>query len=428
MLVMFVLLAAGHAQGLEPLDRKEMAAVSGSGLAVGLQDVRAAFSSTSYIELGGGEPESGVFRRADLRFFGLSLTGTDGGETWAGSCDGGLLNLGCPLGGSIEWLAPFDNPLLLRLYEREGLDFQGNPAEEVVLDLELPTAHEPFRLATWGELHVDPDGDEALLQYQGILNEVDLSGTRLNLLRHTDENNEVPGLIADLHAKADLRFSVNQSADSPDSVGQVPEFTDREGLYLEDFRTHLPLGQPHYQLLTLGGVEAQDGNLFLELTRISDEAAVYDHFYGRTLADDPGGGYDRVVNHLSDTWEETHGFLRWGDWRGGDPIPGYHPDNDPADPRADIRAEFPGGAMPDRSSPMKNPPDSTEHGLFFAARDGNTFQPEVRGNFFDAGPGGTPELVAGEDIGPTDAVNLGDGRVDGVLIQHMKLRSRGAGQ
>jgi hypothetical protein len=114
---------------------------------------------------------------------------------------------------------------------------------------------------------------------------------------------------------ADIRMSVAQRISSPDTLGQTPEFDDREGLYIGDYRVFMPLGALHYQAMVTDDVAIGNGNFQMKVSQLPNVAAVYNEAYGRTITTDPSGGYNRAVIGLSNTaYHATHGFVRMGDW------------------------------------------------------------------------------------------------------------------
>ena len=152
---------------------------------------------------------------------------------------------------------------------------------------------------------------------------------------------------------------------------QVPHFDDNEGLIFRNVDAFLPLGSLHSQFFTLNSTPANDGNFVIELSRIPNVANAYNHIYcgaskGGSCALD---GRGRILNPNPD----THGYVRWG--------------NQVANPYA----ATPGYGIADL--PAAN---SVNNGIFF---------------------------TTGSTTGTT--VNMGTGRIEGILIQHMKITTLG---
>src|SRR5699024_2386727 len=142
--------------------------------------------------------------------------------------------------------------------------------------------------------------------------------------------NDTLGMLYHHRLSGDYRFSVHQNG--PDIVddrndpnhgnapwGTVPHFTDREGMYFMNVNTYLPLGQLHYQSMIVGGVGPNDptgapeGNFFLELTRIPNDATVYEDFYALPEGNTTGYVTDAERWDRSDRYYNTHGYARWGE-------------------------------------------------------------------------------------------------------------------
>jgi len=120
------------------------------------------------------------------------------------------------------------------------------------------------------------------------------------------------GLLSSNRLSGNYRFSVNQVAAGPDANG-VPRFTSQEGLYFTNVNSYLPLGTLHYQSVILDDINPQstggigNGNFVIELTRIPNDSNAYNDFY--SVAGDLG--YLRVGR--SDRYYQTHGYVEWGD-------------------------------------------------------------------------------------------------------------------
>lgn len=420
--------AAVPSAALVEISDEQMSEVSGAGIAIVLEDIRITASPTSFLEFTGSAPGSAEFERGDIRWYGISITGTDAsaGSTWSGACGAGLLDLGCAQGGYVTHFAPHDNPLLLRAFDYERVDGLGNPGvSRTVLEVLFPSDHEPYRFAFWGELNVN-QGAGGKLQVQNIWNNVNQGGGSLRIFNHVygaGFNDNTFGLIFTNYFEADIRMSLAQSFLSPDVLGMVPEFEEYEGLYANDFRVFFPMGQMHYQALIADDVPASGGNFVLEQTLVPNDEDAYNHFYGRTIAHDPTGGYDRTesVRNALGSYHETHGYLRIGDWVGTQNYSYYDPtqgDNGANGNPAKAHGEPAAGAcMPDRVTCTKNGRYDTTDGLFFSSYAGGSFTNRTFSPHTDNSRTRTPS-AATESM---NTINLGDAQISGMLVHHMKI-------
>jgi hypothetical protein len=197
----------------------------------------------------------------------------------------------------------------------------------------------------------------------------------------------------------------------------------------------LPLGQLYYQAFTLGPV-GTGGNYYMELNSIPDNAVVYTEFYGLRGSD--ALGYETARCNLPGTvastctgtsynsdYATTHGFSRWGNW-------------------------YPGAAS------GRNAINATDDGILFRAcplcSNFNAFAKrpvriDVRGetqsmqqtqnyNCNTGNAGGCTVTTGGPIVSgpgdatrtyPTASVNLGDSRIEGLLIHGLRIESCAAG-
>ena len=448
-LPLFLLLAAGTqpVSALVAMEEEDMADVTGTGVAIALNDFRLTASPTSFIEFTGAPVGAGrPFRQTDLRWYGISITGTDASEgtSWNGFCSSGYLDLGCPQGGYISQFAPHDNPLLFRAFSYTGVDFQGVAnVERNVFELVFPTAHEPYRFAFWGELNIKDLASNPTnkLQVQNIWNNMDQSGSVLRIFQHSDVNDPTFGTIFWNRFKADIRMSVNQSLFSPNQLGMVPEFTSEEGMYIGDYRLYFPMGQLHYQSTIFKSIPDPAGNrLVIEQTLLPNRVNAYNDFYGRTISDDPTGGVDRSKYNALGSYERTHGYLRMGDWAplhtgfqnyypgGESDVKVRNPVGTTTNTSNDGYTETAGGqCMPDKVTCTKNGRFDTNDGMFFVAAPGRSFTVRTHSPHYVVPNGGswqdeygasTPRPTGTENI---TAINLGDARIEGLLVQHLRI-------
>lgn len=452
------LLSASLAHALQEMGDDAMGHVTGEGIAIVLNDISLTMSPTSYIELTGTDITSTnmPYLRGDLRWYGLSYTGADGssGQAWSGVCTSGIMDLGCPIGGTIANLAPHDNPLLLRAFDYTGTLFNGTVNENrTVLDLIFPTDHENYRFAFWGEMNVGTgttrrggtpgtNGTSAIgngsnkIQIQNVWNNINQGGTVVRLFQHSDPADPTMGIQYINYFSADIRMSVNQTLFSPDTLGQTPEFDDTEGLYIGDYRIFLPVGQLHYQSLILDDVPSRSGDFQIKLTQLPDIAAIYNDHYGRTFADDSTGGFDRTKYNTRGTYNNTHGWIRMGDWAPTNNTniayapPDFNTTNAPISSMPTETA----GCISDRPGCVKNTDNTTNDGIFFVAAPGESFTVyNVSPNFMWDGnvdADMNSNAIGGGAGGGTNVrsvINLGDSRIEGLMIHAMTLKTLGAG-
>ncbi|WP_421711279.1 hypothetical protein [Alcanivorax sp.] len=410
-------LGASQVMALQEMSDDSMSEIQGAGLAFAMDDFSFRFAPTSYIELTGTQAQGADWERGDARYYGLSITNGEqiAGMDWHGSgCgSGGAFGndyLACPMGtdngGGIGAFASIYDPYLLRAYQYEGYDYSGaylsTPANmPTVMELIGPSDTDRWRWSFWGELEVDRlnnnQADGALnnsynvggadfLQSQTIIHgkpvTADGRPARLRLMRTTGMDSALYpwadsntfGITYESAISGDFRFSVRQQADSEDRLHWVPNFEDNEGMYFKNVDAYLPLGQLHYQALTLDAVRSgsERGNFVIELTRIPNIAAVYEDFYCE-------GPCDIVNGEIQNPNKDTRGYVRWGDFT-----------------RFDNPGATEGFAVPGAQS--------TDNGIYFVS-------------------GGTGSGT----VTPDTVTNLGISRIEGMRINHMKITTLGAG-
>lgn len=441
----FMLPVSAHA--LAEITDVEMSDVTGTGLAFVFDDFSLRQAPTSYIELIGSpttaQASANGWERGDVRYYGLSMTsGSTNGTDWFGNgCSGDAL--ACPLGlgdgdYGINAFASVYDPFVLRVFEYEGFDYQGvwrtgssgANAMPTILEFKGPTNTDTWRWSFWGEFEVDrTPGTDAIgtcndsaagcgagadfLQSQTIIHgKPVVKGTTwlglnaagndlgyqtgasrpaiLRLMKTLNNGDPTLGISYQSALSGDFRFSVRQTAASPDELHVVPDFNDGEGVHFRNVEAFLPLGTLHYQALTFSGVSeygaaanklatpTQNGNFTVELTRIPNIANIYNHFYcgitsGSCALDADGS--------ISSPNPNTHGYVRWGNWtlaNGTTPI-------DPYGARGTGAFNLPTAT-------------STTNGIYYS-----------------------------NGTGPSGVTNLGISRIEGMLIQHMKITTLGGG-
>lgn len=471
-LLVSVSLAGASAHALEALDDGSMESVSGAGVVYGLDDFSFRFAPTSYIQLTGSAPTTAAatygWKRGDAYYYGLSFTyggacgpgtgpgtgtacaspGSSIGEDWYGPVtghtgtitDGTDSGLQYPIGEKsspgtsnpygIVGFASVYNPFILRVYQYPAYLYNGTFAntastEPTVLEFIGPSKTDSWRWSFWGELLVNASstsppaqgtcnksnttscttGGADFLQSQTlILGSPTASGktwngptdpnnytavanrkpTLLRILQSTDSSDPTFMMNYQSSLSGDFRFTVQQTSDSPDKLHYVPAFSTKEGLFFKNVDAYLPLGNLYAQGLTVSGASVYDttgtasssyqenGNYVIELTRIPNTTNVYNYIYcGTTGSAAPASCTTDANGYITNPNPDTHGYVRWGNW---------------ADP-----ASTPGTTA--TSLPTAT---STANGIYF--QDG-----------------------AGA------VTNLGTARVEGLLIQHLKISTLGAG-
>lgn len=451
-----VSIASQPARALSEMEDAALEDVSGAGIAISLTNYQTGWGATSYLQAVGTAVTatdlltptlSQAFQRADAYWYGGTYSSTSAVRAWAGTCGAGIGNMGCPIGGLIAKFAPYDNPLLLRVFNyyqspsgSQLLDYQGtaitsaNPV--TIFEVLGPTRQDAFKFSFWAELQVmsNVDGSGAtrqgLLQSQVIMNNSKLTSdvngipgnNKIRLFQTTRSADPTFGIIWENHFQGDFRFSVNQQALSPGVAGLAPMFTDFEGFYARNLKVHVPMGQLFYQALifddTVAGKNASynsavnKGDFVIELTPLCygtgciPPAAVYNDFYGYS-----GSYTDGYSSAKSARYYETHGYFTIGNAgtnnnnttagalasRDSDTTDGvffhaWHPTN--------VSAQFVAYAQR---------PDSSQ----YASVPNGTFTvPNTAGNY-----------GAGRSV---NAANLGDVAINGMLIHHFKMTTLGA--
>lgn len=426
-------------QAMSEMSQDEMSAVTGEGIAIGLEDIRLQAGPTTRFEAVGATPSTNKFQRADARWYGFTLASDSPVSAWAGPCGAGIAGLGCPIGGTIEYLAAFDNPYILRAFDYSRIAYNGTDINRTVLELLGPTEHDPYRYSAWVEFEVGgtdtTTGD--ILQGQAILGGGLLyreeNGERLNskirILSHSDPFDPTIAFVWHNNWQGDFRYSVNQTFMSQGQPGIPPVFGDVEGFYALNMDVFMPVGHLFYQSIILGSTPAADGNFRVELTRPDGGVnAVIDDFY--STAD--SSGYVRRNPDGTDArparYYETHGHFRIGDW------------TPPTTCDTDTSGEA-YNCIP-RMTGTKNLPRSTDDGLFFVAYSATSTSAQFQAFSERVAPPTDTALkdynadngafrnngylqTNGNNSTDFNAVNLGDGRIEGMLIQHVELRTRG---
>lgn len=431
---------------------------------------------------------TGDLRWYGINLSGASGVGSHWDES---GCDAGSLSCprGGLIGGAGGWFSPFDNPYVMRAWSPSGMAHDGslinadpeNPTKTIYEYL-APTQQPDYTLSFWGEIEAGATRNPAvqsLTQGQGANNVTgggllksqtiirgNAAGSIFRLFKYTEtganpQYGETFAMFYHSRLRGDFRFSVAQQAgSSSDAIGVPVQFADIEGLHFRNVDAFLPIGQLYYQALVLNAI-GNNGAFSLSLTKIPDNPTVFNRFYGLNSGDSRGFATARsqVVNWdvpcgagdiNCQNYRMSHGYIRYGDWY---PTP------------------FGGSA----SAGSQNAINSTSDGILFRAcescgtfrayaarpiridKRGTTSSMQVTQNYnCDTGnagncsisaisptwdgpqnpsayytlPAGGP-LSEGPDnttrTHPTDAVNLGDARIEGLLINQLDLISCQAG-
>ncbi|MTT53422.1 hypothetical protein F1529_13115 [Alcanivorax sp. VBW004] len=459
-------LGAAQAQALTELSDDSLSDVQGAGFAFALDNFSMRFAPESFIELTGATVSGTGWERGDARYYGLSMTngeveaGTDwyatlnGGGGCGGDSDYGNLFLACPQGSGnsisagqtpnqygIGAMASIYDPYVLRVYDYEGYDFQGNYLDgttgnekPTILELIGPSQTEKWRWSFWGELEVDRVGGASaevgapncssggancadFLQSQTIIHGKpttagvydDDSDTWvekpkpaiLRLMQTANADDRTLGITYQSALSGDFRFSVRQKNSDPgdyttDTLHNVPDFDDNEGLYFKNVDAFLPLGTLHYQAITLNAERESGkatGDFVIELTRIPNIEAIYEDFYCGGECSFATSAEEVITNPN----ENTRGYVRWGDFEGVEITQalGDNPDTPTVETDAQISALVdPNGKVPGANS--------INNGIYFV------------------NPSVSPS--------PSDVTNIGISRIEGMRIHHMKITTLGANQ
>ena len=383
---------------LTPMNDDQLSEINGTGLAVGFDDFDFRMAPTSFIEITGSEPSTAAdnagWDRGDARYYGLSFTGAGpNGVQWFDNENGcGNSDNLCPLGtGTITNFAPVNNPYVFRAFDNPGYNPSGNflDGEQTPTNMELvgPTASDPWRWSFWGELQVDRNNQDSgpeLLQSQTIIkgkNVTESGKPSIFRVFQTEGSDETFGFTYQSALSGDFRFSVAQTGSSPDAVHEVPEFRAQEGLVFKNVDAFIPLGRLHSQFFSLNSTQADDGNFVIELSQVPSSQNAYSDIYCGNQGPECDTSIDSEATDffgteqtvINDPNPDTHGYVRWGDFNNGDP-----------------------------NNVCAN---CTGNGIYFVEPN--------------------PNDEPGDPPGPGQVTNIGVARLDGVLIQSLRLETLG---
>lgn len=472
---LFLSLIALPAAALEVLDDAALEATSGAGMALGLDDFEFAMNPHSYFEQVGSAPATGLactstgqtagnyncWRRGDLRWYGINISnasGTSDGYHWNDTtlCSSNSLN--CPRGGTISHFSPYDNPYMLRAWSPAGMSYTGacingtvsgctgspTAGQKAIYEFLAPSSQPNYTFSWWGEIESGSTRNSTsqplatnagrVLKSQNIIRG-NAAGSVFRLFQYTQAGNETFSIYYHSRLRGDYRLSTAQTAASAsDTIGIPVVFADTEGLHFRNVDAFVPLGQLYYQALTLSQVGTA-GNFELSLTPLPNTAAVYNLHYAKNSGDTQGYETARLNNtggSTSTQYQLTHGYSRWGGWTAT-------------------------GTWIGRNLINGSDGSSTGDGVIFRAcsgcgnflafarrptridKRGETASMQQTQNYTcaanNSGTGcttGTGPISNGPGsyarTYPTQVVNLGDARVEGMMFQSLRIVSCGGVQ
>lgn len=420
------------------------------------------------------------WRRGDLRWYGINISaagGTGDGYHWNDTTACNSSSLDCPRGGVIDQFSPFDNPYTIRAWSPTGMAYDGTcingsgagcatPAAvptKAIYEFLAPTAQPTYTFSWWGEIEAGstrvtasqplPTGvGVGLIKSQNIIRG-NAAGSIFRIFQFTETGNQTFGLFYHSYLKGDYRFSVAQIA--PDAIdanydrtriGQPAQFANTEGLHFRGVAAFVPLGQLYYQALTVDAVGAS-GNFKIELTPIpSATVAVYNKHYALNSGDTLGYETARMNNTGGATtadYKLTHGYSRWGGWNTngtviGSNVIGNDGSGDPVGSGIDGSSTGDGiifqgctgcalfYAFAKRPAVIdkRGETASMQRTQNYSCGTGNTLNScsvLAGGGTISSGTGDSTRTY------PTHAVNLGDSRIEGLMLQSLRFESCAAG-
>ena len=439
-----LLLSSVSLASMTPLEDDAMADVSGAGIAMAFEDFRWMVKPTSYFEQVGSAPDVGAtWQRGDLRWYGVNISGAGPGGShfnenvggFGTACDASLLS--CPRGGVIPLFSAHDNPYLLRAFSPLGRSFGGaqlnldpdNP-DKSIYEFLAPTQQDDYTMSFWGEIKVNNDANQ-ILKSQTIIRG-NASGSAFRLFQFTQPGNETFAILYHSRLRGDFRFSVSHELAGADAQGTPPRFNNREGVHFRNVDAYIPLGQLYYQALTLDAVGV-DGNFELKVPKLPNNSAVWGDFYALRTGD--VAGYETARRALSGdfngnnaglkNYEVSHGYSHWGDW-----YPNCR----------NVTGNLGTGCL--ATGGTRNAYNATNDGVYFSRCDGapacgnvNAYARRMTAYNVESGaktfvyydganPYGIPVSGTGAASQVVTAdVNIGDSRIHGLLINHLRFVS-----
>lgn len=353
---------------------------------------------------------------------------------------------------------------------------------KTIYEFLAPTAQPNYTFSWWGEMEsgstrnsqtdvLNSGTRTGLIKSQNIIRG-NAAGSVFRLFNYGTAANPTFAMYYHSYLRGDYRFSVAQAGTGNDVIGQPTVFADTEGMYFRNVNAFIPVGQLYYQALTIKAI-GTSGNFELSLTPLPSGAttgdiAVQNKHYGiipgsftgavnttRTYNEN-GQGYETArANNSGDlgaNWADyklTHGHIRWGtlNWESAKtgllpdgPDAGTDPDTDPLRNAAGTNNDGilfrscagcdPFYAYADRPLVIdkRGVTGSTQRSQNYQCNTGNTGSCTV-----PAAASGSNNVVTANVANPTrtypvtatNAVNLGDSRIEGLMIQTLRVQSCG---
>jgi hypothetical protein len=424
------------------------------------------------------------WRRGDLRWYGINISnagGTNDGFQWNDSTPCSSSSLNCPRGGVIRHFSPFDNPYILRAWSPPGVSATGEcvngatancagSVSKTIYEFLAPTSQPNYTFSWWGEMESGSTRNSqtealssgtrtGLIKSQNIIRG-NAAGSVFRLFNYGSAANPTFAMYYHSYLRGDYRFSVAQAGTGNDTIGQPTVFADTEGMYFRNVDAFIPVGQLYYQALTIKAI-GTSGNFELSLTPLPSGAttgdiAVQNKHYGiipgsftgavnttRTYNEN-GQGYETArANNSGDlgaNWGDyklTHGYARWGrmDWSGATTGSTTTGRNGADEANDGILFRSCAGcdtfyAYADR------PLVIDKRGSNYSKQESQNYQCNTNNGGACTVPGGasgSTNVVYGNVADPTrtypvtatNAVNLGDSRIEGLMIQTLRIQSCG---
>ena len=330
--------------------------------------------------------------------------------------------------------AAHDNPYLLRAFSPLGRSYTGavlnsnpNNPDKTIYDFTAPTMQPAYTFSFWGELEVGkgqglPATQAGVLKTQTIIRG-NAARSVFRLFQFTQPGNETFGIFYHSQLSGDFRFSSAQVGTVTDVVGAPPRFDNNEGLHFKNVDAFIPLGQLYYQAMTIDAVGV-DGNFKLEVPGLPNTASVWGDFYALRTGDLVGYETARHALHHSYSgnnaglkdYRTSHGHSLWGDWypncrhQTGDLATGCY-----------------------AASGVRNAYNALDDGIYFrrCSTCGNIIGYARRMTRWNVAASSAtyvgyvtarPEVNASAQV-PSEVINIGDSRIDGMLINSLRFET-----
>lgn len=221
---------------------------------------------------------------------------------------------------------------------------------KTVYEFLAPTMQPNYTFSWWGEIETGSTRDWSsiaagtanplsigagnVLKSQNIIRG-NAAGSAFRAFILADAANPTFAMLYHSKLQGDYRFSVNQAATDGgvvnDTIGQAPVFAATEGMTFRNVNAYVPVGQLYYQALTIEPVGSA-GGFAINLSPINDAVSTRHYAFNATevltgcttavtnpctygyrtaLASNKNPG---SVAATSAQYQLTHGYSRWGDW------------------------------------------------------------------------------------------------------------------